>query len=177
MTVQGEGASVTDRHSSALCTSCGLCCDGTLFPKGTLQPWEIEKARQEGGASLAADAKTFAQPCRFLRGTSCSIYDDRFQVCRRFRCELLKKLESGIVGLQEARAIVAEAKRWRSEALGDEPGDTSLSYCKRLQRSPDVNRQTDPHIAAAALKLAACRRFLVKHFLHPSDAKRWGWSA
>jgi len=172
-TLPGRGMS----DASALCLNCGLCCDGTLFAKAKLLPAELPAARQACKSTGTDATEVLTLPCHFLRGTACGIYDERFHVCRKFRCELLKKLQSGIVSLKEASAIVADAKRWRHDALADDTGDASQICCKRLRRRPKVGEQTDSHAAAQALKLTACRRFLVKHFIHPSQAKLWGWSA
>lgn len=85
----------------ALCTSCGLCCDGTLFVASRLQPGE-----QFPGVAAGA---WFSQPCAQLNGRCCGIYDQRPRACRNFECALVGALRSGKVTLEEGLAIVAEA--------------------------------------------------------------------
>jgi len=158
---------------SDLCTTCGLCCDGTLFD--TVPLTEAEAAAFAPAPGQAGSNRA-AQPCRFLQGTCCGIYNDRFKACRRFRCELLKKLDAGGISLGEASALVVEAKRWRGEALAED-GDASLGFRRRLLRRPGLDQHRDARSAAEGLKLAACRRFLMKHFVPRSRAKGWGWEA
>jgi Fe-S-cluster containining protein len=161
--------------ASTLCTRCGFCCDGTLFSHTELLAAEAEQLQENDALSVESGRSRLAQPCQFLHGTCCAIYAERFKVCRNFRCELLKKLQAGGISLDAASAIVAEARRWRSEALSDT--DPSLSYHERLRRRPERDGKGGPQAAAEGLKLAACRRFLVKHFINPSKAKAWGWKA
>lgn len=74
-----------------LCQSCGLCCDGSLFGRVTIQPAEVRRARKnhlhvlEGGNAIE-------QPCSALSTSdercACSIYADRLRSCRAFTCRL-----------------------------------------------------------------------------------------
>jgi hypothetical protein len=169
----GGAASTGTTGGSDLCTTCGLCCDGTLFDAVPLTDAEAKSFAPAPGQT---ESNRAAQPCRFLEGTCCGIYNDRFKACRRFRCELLKKLDAGGISLDEASALVVEAKRWRREAL-PEDGDASLGFRRRLMRRPELDEHRDAQSAAEGLKLAACRRFLMKHFVPRSRLKGWGWEA
>jgi hypothetical protein len=78
----------------ALCRQCGLCCDGTLFGRGRLEPEERDSARKRGLAVLdSSQGLAFEQPCAALadrgRGErACAVYTDRPGTCRRFVCRL-----------------------------------------------------------------------------------------
>ncbi len=75
----------------ALCRSCGLCCDGTLFGGVTLDPEELDGARKNRLPVLRR-GNAFAQPCSALAGrddgTVCAVYAERPRSCRRFVCRL-----------------------------------------------------------------------------------------
>ena len=105
------GSTQSDDGSS-LCVSCGLCCGGLLFERAKAYPDELD-ALASGGMVVNAqdDGKTyFRLPCRHLRDTACSIYEDRFTTCRKFSCKLLDDVKTGLVGGHEARQRVTEAK-------------------------------------------------------------------
>ncbi|MBI3852149.1 MAG: YkgJ family cysteine cluster protein [Verrucomicrobia bacterium] len=101
--------SLTDK----LCTRCGLCCDGSLFADvelaGTdeasgleVMGLEIEDVDEKEGGLLL-------QPCRALKGKRCSIYPHRPDCCRIFECRLLQEVKRGEVGVDRAKAKIAEA--------------------------------------------------------------------
>ena len=103
--------SVTD----TLCTTCGLCCDGSLFA-------DVELAGKDEAAALEVlgleieDADDghrglLIQPCRALKGRRCSIYPHRPECCRTFECRLLQQVQRGAVGIGPAREKVADALR------------------------------------------------------------------
>lgn len=106
-----------------LCTSCGICCDGTLFVASRLQPGE----RMPGAVSRG----WFSLPCDQLKDRCCSIYEQRPQACRNFECKLVGALRSGAVTLDEGLAIVAEAHRRldaATAAVGFETRAQILTY-------------------------------------------------
>src|SRR5687768_17245006 len=96
---------------STLCISCGLCCSGALFDRARAQPGEIDRMKALG-LEVFADSKAdrLRLPCAMLQGTACSIYEERFTVCRTFECRTLKAAKSGEIGFNAARDIIAEAK-------------------------------------------------------------------
>lgn len=95
---------------AALCTSCGLCCDGTLFTQVPLLAAEAAQLRGLGLVLREADERPPALPqrCAALAGTRCTIYAERPASCRRYRCMLYSALEADEVGLDEALARVRE---------------------------------------------------------------------
>ncbi|MBX3472647.1 MAG: YkgJ family cysteine cluster protein [Planctomycetes bacterium] len=93
--------------ASELCQRCGLCCDGSLFARAPLLPDEVAPLAARG---LPATAAGLPQPCAALEGTRCSIYAARPASCRRYTCLLQAALAEGEVDLDEALAVVAEAR-------------------------------------------------------------------
>jgi Fe-S-cluster containining protein len=122
----------TDAELALLCRSCGLCCDGSLFGIGDLDPDEVEPARRLR-LRVLPNARGFEQPCAALSSSGaehrCSIYEARPRACRRFACRLhdRHRREGGAI---EARLAVVRRVRdlvHRLEASGWTAGDFSES--------------------------------------------------
>ncbi len=103
----------TAPNASDLCTQCGLCCDGTLFARARAFPDDLPGLAEHGLTVLdqgEGEKPGFAQPCPRLEGTCCTIYTERPTVCRRFRCALLMRLDSGKIDVTAALTTVAKAR-------------------------------------------------------------------
>ncbi len=99
--------------TDALCTRCGLCCDGSLFA-------DVEISRTEGrrlellGLDVEDDERgraLLAQPCGALAGTRCTIYAQRPRCCRTFECRLLQDTRAGLVSVSDARERITTTLR------------------------------------------------------------------
>ena len=98
--------------TDALCTQCGLCCDGSLFADVELSgPAEATRVELLGldVEEDGDDRPLLVQPCTALDGTRCSVYEHRPECCRTFECKLLQETARGTVSLDHARAQIAEA--------------------------------------------------------------------
>jgi uncharacterized protein len=99
--------------TSTLCTSCGLCCDGTLFADVELAG-QAELARLEiMGTEIPNGDRNIgllSRPCAALRGTRCGIYDHRPTCCRVFQCHLLQNAQRGAVTVERALEQIADAR-------------------------------------------------------------------
>ena len=157
----------TPAESSALCLRCGLCCDGTLFFSVGLKPDEVESAERNGLSPRPSDSgDEFRQPCPCLDGTACRIYRERPASCRRFRCELLKSVETGDQSVGDAQAIIAEARRLREVAdrfctAGEDRARARIGWYDQLQATRAGHRPTRP---AMMLAMTALNHFLDLHF-------------
>src|SRR5262245_53241941 len=104
---------MTPSLTDTLCTTCGLCCDGTLFADVELVG-QAELARLEimGMAVENEDRNTglLSQPCAALRGTRCGIYAHRPKCCRVFECNLLQDAQDGAVTVERALELIANAR-------------------------------------------------------------------
>ncbi|HEX4512912.1 MAG TPA: YkgJ family cysteine cluster protein [Polyangiaceae bacterium] len=99
----------------ALCRSCGLCCDGSLFGRVPLAPSEVPSARKVGLRVIASE-KSFEQPCNALgQDRACAIYRARPAACRSFTCRLLGTHAREGGALEPRLAIVRRTR----ELLGD----------------------------------------------------------
>lgn len=105
--------------AEALCTQCGVCCDGMLFTQFEFEPDEDVSVLKATGLRVLQGAKNEQGcfPCTALKGTSCSVYEHRPRICRDFRCGLLRRLEKGEIGLEEAIERTGTAKRLRTELV------------------------------------------------------------
>ncbi len=99
-------------QGTELCLSCGLCCKGVIFNRAALKPDEIWLANDNGLDYFPAGEGMFAfrLPCRLYQNNKCSTYLNRPDACKRYRCDLLKRLTSGDIDLEESKLIVSQVK-------------------------------------------------------------------
>jgi uncharacterized protein len=131
------------RDLERLCQSCGLCCDGSLFGRVTLQPDEVAPAKKSR-LRVISSGTGFEQPCSALvraasgagQELACSIYDERPMACRRFACRLHERfhreggrIEPHLAAVFRVRHLLAVLK-----VSGLEPADFEGN---RLAHRPD----------------------------------------
>ncbi len=155
---------------SALCTACGLCCDGTLFHRANSKPEEEATLIAQGMEVVQTPrGPKFALPCHHLQGTRCGIYEHRFRTCRGFKCQLLLKVEGGQQGLDEAMGAVAQARSLRASAAALDP--VAANYGGRLElfkalkdwnKTPDM--ETRRGQGRLVLAMTILDQFLDQHF-------------
>ena len=104
-----------EQELETLCSSCGLCCDGSLFGRVPLEPSEREGAKKNKLRVVASGA-SFEQPCGAFAGT-CRIYEERPRACRAFVCRLYDRhrreggpLEARLASVRRARELLAAAR-------------------------------------------------------------------
>jgi Fe-S-cluster containining protein len=125
---------------STLCQRCGLCCDGNLFATVPLRRAEVAPLRRLKLQVLerADGTPELAQRCTALEGRCCTVYAERPEACRRYRCYLLTALAEGEVSLDEAIAVVDGAhERIRAveAALGPAGADAPPSVMQRARHA------------------------------------------
>jgi uncharacterized protein len=107
------GPFMTPALTDTLCTTCGLCCDGTLFADVELVG-RAEVARLELlGMDVEDEDRSsglLSQPCAALRGTRCGIYAHRPQCCHIFECHLLQNAQRGAVTVEAALAQITDTR-------------------------------------------------------------------
>jgi Fe-S-cluster containining protein len=95
-------------EADALCTDCGLCCDGTFYGSVVVAEDEAARLGRVGLRVLQYDgACGMPQPCTALRGCLCDVYADRPRACAAYECELRKSVKAGEQPLEDARAKIA----------------------------------------------------------------------
>jgi len=167
---------VPDSQSAqALCRSCGLCCDGTLFATVPVRETDNIAAMAAAGIEVETRAagRCFTQPCAAHTGRSCRVYDARPSECREFRCKLLIDRESGEVDWPRAFERVGQAlalKRAVTEELERaEPALAGRPWAGLMKPwtneddpagSPELRRK----YARALVAMVSLARYLDRHF-------------
>ncbi len=176
---------VSAQQSAALCQSCGLCCNGSLFSFVGLKEPDLEalKGTPIKTRSDKDDKTIFSQPCAALSGTSCSIYEKRPGACRSYLCSLTRGVLNGSNDLESALGHVLDMKTRGAWLLENVPRDmfkqraatpdkkpvTAKNILKMWQASKPENPKArqDETIAAATslwtLLSLLHPRFLAKH--------------
>ena len=95
------------RLTDALCTQCGLCCDGPLFADAELASGDETSGLEILGLDVEdaddEDHGVLLQPCAALKGKRCSIYAHRPSCCRAFECGLLQQVKRGVISIDTRR--------------------------------------------------------------------------
>ena len=105
-------------NSSALCTTCALCCSGALHANTIVRPRDVEAVTRLGltVVTLPDGDLAFAQPCTLLKQqTLCSAFPNHPPTCRSYKCALLEKYERGDVSLDKALLLVRRARQQNNE--------------------------------------------------------------
>jgi Fe-S-cluster containining protein len=120
---------------SELCLSCGLCCKGLIFNRVAVRPDETEMAEDlELHCFPSGDGKfAIRLPCPLFKGERCSIYSNRFDACKKYRCDLLKRLIIGDLSLLESKRMVIKTKNIMS------------SISQRMTNIEQLNINPEPH--------------------------------
>jgi Fe-S-cluster containining protein len=154
-----------------LCLACGFCCDGTLHTHTVLLAEEVDAATDVGlVVDVVHDKPAFRQPCTMFRDGSCSIYERRPHVCRRYECALLKRTLGGDITLEQALRVVGVAQKQFGVFRSRVPDAVSfMRYLKELEVAADAaldNGQGAPGVldAEASNHVVALVVYLTRHF-------------
>jgi hypothetical protein len=168
--------------SQALCRSCGLCCDGTLFARVHIQPGDVEPPLVAGGIRIQTSGarRYFEQPCPAYRDACCQVYADRPANCRKYRCKLLRKYEDGTITWADAQQTIQRARTLRdaagAEAARVVPDGNRMPLVALLPLVPApsalaAERDLRTAWAPAMLWLSALLDCLHTHFQRPPQAE------
>lgn len=95
-----------------LCFDCGMCCNGTLF----------DKVKVDDGDDLIL-------PCvNLTNDNKCSIYENRPQRCRSYKCKMLMWYESNIITKKQALRLISDTKSGAFSKLDFFCGDNLERY-------------------------------------------------
>ena len=96
--------------SKDLCGSCGMCCDGTLFPYFEIKDDELPLFSQTSSLSPSHNP-LIPQPCEHFEScVGCKIYEKRPQVCNNYKCPVLLKFEAGELSFDDALGHINSVK-------------------------------------------------------------------
>ena len=126
--------------ATALCLACGFCCDGTLHTHTVLLTAEVDAATDVGlVVDVVHNKPAFRQPCTMFRDGSCSIYERRPHVCRRYECALLKRTMGGEITLEQAMRVVGIAQKQLGVFRSRAPyAGSFMRYLKELEAVADA---------------------------------------
>jgi hypothetical protein len=100
-----------------LCTSCGICCDNTLFDVVIQQDGDPHMEKWSAQETLEDGKAYFRLPCPYFAGC-CSIYDqDKPRRCSEFKCSLLKKMNANEISKVQALKTVRDILKARNEII------------------------------------------------------------
>ena len=139
----------TPNPTTTLCTSCGLCCDGSIHGHADLREDEVEAAAAIELPLLTDGRRGFAMPCPKLIDRCCTIYALRPAACRGYKCQLLDDLEDGRIDLPTALGTVAVALDLRVAVAIDGQAGVPADRLETAQQT---------------LRLTAFRHFLDRNF-------------
>lgn len=136
-----------------LCSSCGLCCNGSLFSYFRLRDDETGLAERLGLAvsqSSRTGGKVVALACAKHDGSCCTVHELRPHGCRAFECDLLIRLQRDEIGWGKAVRIASDARRQAEELRGlacklfpDYPANLPLvRYIRSVCRDHGVRMHT-----------------------------------
>lgn len=147
---------------SALCLSCGLCCDGGLYENVKLE--EEDRARLLENGFDAPDR--FDHPCRHFIHQSCAIYSIRPWRCGDYQCRVLKRMLDGELDSDSAHALVDQAKGLRESVKSVLPEGLAINrLAQEVKAGKDADRSPSRLLALA--RFVAYRLFVERHFLNP----------
>ena len=156
---------------ASICIGCALCCNGTLFARAKIKDETEDRHLSALGFTLLEvdGQRHFKQPCSYEKNCSCSIYESRPDVCRAFRCALLKRHEAGEIDTASALEKISKARALRAavadldpEAADDGPRQVIQNrLAEQLQSATAENRQL---IARRLLNIVALETYLDRWF-------------
>ena len=128
-----------------LCTSCGLCCDGSLFADLELKNRRESFVAESFGLKVEeGDAgDLLIQPCGALKGTRCSIYQHRPRCCRTFECRLLRDVVEGKRKTLEALEIIRDTRKLIAKVVSGVPLENGRNPLPLKERYFEALEQCD----------------------------------
>jgi hypothetical protein len=175
---------MTTPHGDAaqdICTSCGFCCDGTMFRfVAFVDRVEMERCSSVGLTTLQGK-QFFTQPCTAFDTTvGCKIYPDRPQRCRDFSCQLLGKFQRGEISRALAINTIDTAKQLRLQVLEAARQSADFEQTDLQNAAALISRlrrrlgQRNSSIESRELvdRYRQFRAFLRENFYPPKDSRR-----
>ena len=150
----------------ALCTACGLCCDGNLFAFVAVSAAEAGVLRQAGlEVAVEPSPARLPQRCAALDGCRCRVYEQRPFGCRKFDCLLARALTGKELPLDEALGVVDEAKQRLARLEGLLPPASKGAPAGPVRRAAMLHQSGVRVSDEARGAFDAAEDFLRRHFV------------
>ncbi len=163
--------------ASELCTSCGLCCDGTVFSVARMEDGDVPPPGFAEGARWreTPEEPAFLLPCHAFVG-QCGIYGNRPRVCQSYRCRVLRRAETGKHTWERAQELVRLGKERRDalrEAIGRATGSShvgaslpaEMERVMALRQEAESDTQFRHRMGEVLVAHAALRHLMEGQFL------------
>lgn len=95
---------------SAICVSCGMCCDGSLFQQAKLKDKQDKVLAESLHLNCGQNNNNsfFLLPCHHFN-QQCTIYHrERPIICDSYFCEPLKQIKQNKMSLQQAQKMISD---------------------------------------------------------------------
>jgi hypothetical protein len=158
--------------SQSLCLTCGLCCDGTLFWGVPLTPNDEITSLKAVGINIVSDntSTILKLPCAAHKNCTCTVYANRPQECRTFKCKLLKRFERNEISQQSALDSINKMKSLKNAvkalalaaSTSARSGEEIIMLMKKCQMDPAG--PTTQHYAQVLLKFGELQMYLDRFF-------------
>jgi hypothetical protein len=101
-----------------VCVACGFCCDRTLFDSAVMTTRDLELFSHSNFQIIEIEGhKNFSFPCSNFC-TKCTIYDQQKpEICDKFFCELIKKMQRNEINSEEAKTTIREIRQKRDDLI------------------------------------------------------------
>jgi uncharacterized protein len=162
-----------DSSSQSLCLTCGLCCDGTMFSSVQLKSDDEITSLKAVGTKIYSDnhANMLKLPCAAHKNGTCTVYANRPQICRTYKCELLKTFEREEISHEAALRIINKVVSLKNEvnalalaaSINTQSKEEVTLLQKRWLRGPRVRATKQSH-ANDFLKFGALQIYLDRFF-------------
>jgi uncharacterized protein len=162
---------VSETASGDLCIECGLCCSDAMFSNVRLEEADRERLKAIGYPVAELSDGFMPLTCAMLAGTRCTIYHDRPEACRSYRCEILKAAEAGSMPMAEAQLHVREALGLLGQLREAMPEGITMEMARARWNPREVGSEpVEPDEARAQLAFFAYYRYMDRHFRPPHRA-------
>jgi len=163
--------------SQSLCLTCGLCCDGTFISGVPLKPDDEVAPLKAVGINIVSDndLTVLKLPCAAHKNCTCTVYANRPQVCRTYKCKLLKRFEGDDTSKQSALEIINKVKSLKNEmnelafaaSTTVQSADEIISLLKKCQTDPNIGKRKQDY-AHVLLKFGELQIYLDRFFREES---------
>ncbi|OIO67618.1 MAG: hypothetical protein COW18_02490 [Zetaproteobacteria bacterium CG12_big_fil_rev_8_21_14_0_65_54_13] len=160
---------------SGICTSCGMCCDGTLFRHANIKHDDDKALAETLGLTtgMKKEQQHFHQQC--------TIYDsERPHVCGAYFCNPVREVKQQRISLQQASEMIVRAVKLnrqfnRARANFPEFADMSILQIRNALNFNEMpqEQQIEMRKKHAPLLLTGIRLFpLILEIIGPRNRKK-----
>lgn len=165
---------MTPASEPSPCLDCGLCCDGTMYSHVRLTAGDrVTADSHQIRRTIVEDKPAVREPCPALAGTACTIYSERFAICRSYRCATLKALDESAIDRAEAVRRIAAAKEAANRVHGAMPEGQTLHTARQEWADEPERQRATAEGARLHLLMTALEMLLGRYFREEGENRLW----